>query len=236
LADTFGSGANAFDIEFVTIGNPGNLPDAIDKANALGGLGITKGTRGPDTACSRKHLAQFGERFDELHLRQARGRIEDHRLFNREQSIRSDVTPHFELAALEITRVERDRITIAVRLAGDLAEDQVVARQIDDNQCRPTLAQLQVGLRKGENHDLARYRFAHAASSSGVFQSRARTDSLASKPLNALSSDLSLKKRAKSYTSRWSESGKPSSSLSISSRVLIPEYYHKFVSPERQRS
>ena len=71
LADTFGSGANSFDIDFVTIGNPGNPPDAnpnpagavpypyrigkyeiseqmIDKANALGGLGITKDTRGPD--------------------------------------------------------------------------------------------------------------------------------------------------------------------------------------------
>jgi Sulfatase-modifying factor enzyme 1 len=70
-ADTFGSGANSFDIDFVTIGNPGNPPDAnpnpagavpyeyrigkyeiseqmIDKANALGGLGLTKDTRGPD--------------------------------------------------------------------------------------------------------------------------------------------------------------------------------------------
>jgi sulfatase modifying factor 1 len=70
-ADTFGSGANSFAIDFVTIGNPGNPPDAnpnpagavpyeyrmgkyeiseqmIDKANAVGGLGITKDTRGPD--------------------------------------------------------------------------------------------------------------------------------------------------------------------------------------------
>jgi formylglycine-generating enzyme required for sulfatase activity len=80
-ADTFGSGANSFEIEFVRIGNPGNPPDdvtrpptffpyrvrragavpypyrigkyeiseqLIDKANALGGLGITKDTRGPD--------------------------------------------------------------------------------------------------------------------------------------------------------------------------------------------
>jgi sulfatase modifying factor 1 len=72
FADTFGSGGNSFDIDFVTIGNPGNPPDAnpnpagvvqysyrigkyeiseqmIDKANSLGGLGITKDTRGPDT-------------------------------------------------------------------------------------------------------------------------------------------------------------------------------------------
>jgi formylglycine-generating enzyme len=70
-ADSFGSGANSFDVEFVTIGNPGNPPDAnpnpagavpysyrigkyeiseqmVDKANALGGLGITKDARGPD--------------------------------------------------------------------------------------------------------------------------------------------------------------------------------------------
>ena len=69
-ADTFGSGANTFDISFVTIGNPGNTGDTkgspnpagsvpytyrlgkfevseqmIDNANALGGLSITKDTR-----------------------------------------------------------------------------------------------------------------------------------------------------------------------------------------------
>ncbi len=76
FADTFGSGANSFEIEFVTIGNPGNPPtwtlvpvgavpyeyrigkyeiseQMIDKANAesaLAGspLNITKDTRGPD--------------------------------------------------------------------------------------------------------------------------------------------------------------------------------------------
>jgi formylglycine-generating enzyme len=77
-ADTFGSGVNSFDIEFVHIGSPGNLADTtgdpnpagsvsysyrigkyeiseqmIDKANALGGLGITKDTRGPDKPATR---------------------------------------------------------------------------------------------------------------------------------------------------------------------------------------
>jgi formylglycine-generating enzyme required for sulfatase activity len=69
--DVFGSGASSFEIEFVTIGNPGNPPDAnpnpagavpyeyrigkyevseqmIAKANTLGGLGITTDARGPD--------------------------------------------------------------------------------------------------------------------------------------------------------------------------------------------
>jgi hypothetical protein len=72
-ADLFGSGASSFEIEFVPIGQPGNPADTtgqpnpagsvpyayrigkyeiseqmIDKANALGGLAITKDTRGPD--------------------------------------------------------------------------------------------------------------------------------------------------------------------------------------------
>jgi len=86
-ADTFGSGDDQFDIDFVTIGNPGNADDTtgspnpagkveyayrmgqfeisedmIDKANTLGGLGITKDTRGPDkpaTSVSWFEAAQF---------------------------------------------------------------------------------------------------------------------------------------------------------------------------------
>src|ERR1700742_3602222 len=84
-ADSFGSGANSFSVDFVSIGNPGNPPDAnpnpagavpysyrigkyeiseqmIDKANALGGLGITKDTRGPDypaTSVSWFEAAKF---------------------------------------------------------------------------------------------------------------------------------------------------------------------------------
>jgi MYXO-CTERM domain-containing protein len=71
-ADTFGSGANQFDIEFVPIGDPRNLPDTtgdpnpagsvaytynmgkfdvsrdmINKANTLGNLGITLGNMTP---------------------------------------------------------------------------------------------------------------------------------------------------------------------------------------------
>lgn len=86
-ADTFGSGANTFEIEFVSIGDPNNLPDVlefpfnrgsvpyryrigkfeiseamIDKANALGGLGLTHDNRGPDqpaTSVSWFEAAQF---------------------------------------------------------------------------------------------------------------------------------------------------------------------------------
>lgn len=87
VADTFGSGLNAFDIEFVHIGDPGNAADTtgapnpagsvaeayrigkyeiseqmIEKANTLGGLGITKNIRGPDkpaTAVNWNEAARF---------------------------------------------------------------------------------------------------------------------------------------------------------------------------------
>ena len=63
---------------------------------------------------------------------------------------------------------------------------------------RAALAGLKVGLRKRENDYLAGYRLAHAASSSGVFQSLPSADSLRSRPLNDSSSFFCRKKRAKS--------------------------------------
>jgi hypothetical protein len=87
LADSFGAGADIFDIEFVTIGNPGNGADItgnpnptgsvpyryrigkyeiseqmIEKANAEGGLSITKDIRGPNkpaTSISWNEAARF---------------------------------------------------------------------------------------------------------------------------------------------------------------------------------
>jgi hypothetical protein len=89
FADTFGSGTNTFDIEFATIDNPGNPVDPnephffyptgsvpntfligkfevseqmIDKANILGGLGITIDGRGPNkpaTSVSWNEAARF---------------------------------------------------------------------------------------------------------------------------------------------------------------------------------
>ena len=86
-ADTFGSGVDAFDIDFVTIGNPGNADDTsgspnpvgkvdstyrigqfeisedmIDKANAQSSLNITHDNRGankPATSISWFEAAQF---------------------------------------------------------------------------------------------------------------------------------------------------------------------------------
>lgn len=87
VADTFGSGGESFEVEFVPIGGSGNLPDTsgspspigsvtysyrmgkfeiseemIRKANALGGLGITMNSRGPSkpaTSISWFEAARF---------------------------------------------------------------------------------------------------------------------------------------------------------------------------------
>jgi formylglycine-generating enzyme len=87
FGDTFGSGTNTFVIDFVGIGNPGNIADVtgnpnpagkvhyrfrmgkfeiseqmVENANALGGLGITLFTRGPDkpaTSVSWNEAARF---------------------------------------------------------------------------------------------------------------------------------------------------------------------------------
>ncbi len=40
-ADTFGSGANTFDIEFVRIGNPGNAADTTGSPNPAGKVDYT---------------------------------------------------------------------------------------------------------------------------------------------------------------------------------------------------
>src|SRR5205823_5881094 len=69
-----------------------------------------------------------------------------------------------------------------------------------------------IGPRKRYDNDFAGYRFDHAASSSGEFQSRARTDSLSSAPLNPLFSSDSFE-----ATSFW-----------LDSRVLMMKLFHSY--------
>jgi hypothetical protein len=89
-----------------------------------------------------------------------------------------------ELAVLKIATIQRNRESIRVRAARDLAENQIPTWKIGNYQRGPTLSAGRIGPRKRKDNDFAGYRFDHAASSSGEFQSRARTDSLSSAPLN----------------------------------------------------
>src|SRR5438046_1616405 len=79
-----------------------------------------------------------------------------------------------------------------MRTTRDLAENQIGAWKIGDHQSRSPLSAVRIGPRKRNDNDFAGYRFDHAASSSGEFQSRARTDSLNSAPLNGSSASFSL--------------------------------------------
>src|SRR5438034_6682517 len=92
-----------------------------------------------------------------------------------------------------------------MRAARDLAENQILAWKIGNHQSWPAFS---AGPRKRNHNDFAGYRFDHAASSSGVFQSRPRTDSLSSAPLKGSSRVCS------------------GDSLPIDSRVLTGESLH----------
>ena len=118
-ADTFGGGTNSFEIEFVTIGSPGNPPNAnpnpagavpyeyrigkyeiseqmIDKANVLGGLEITKDARGPDkpvTSVNWFEAARFVNWLNTQRRQRARIQVRQHGQFPTLAANRSRLQP-----------------------------------------------------------------------------------------------------------------------------------------------
>jgi hypothetical protein len=129
------------------------------------------------SAHSLKDLVEFLDR----HFS---NRLKNEVLFDCEKALRTNKARPVELAALTIAFIQRNRERIPVPAAGDLAQNQIRAREIGNDQRRPAFSA--VAARKRNDNDFACYRFDHAVSSSGEFQSRPRTDSLSSAPLNAL--------------------------------------------------
>jgi hypothetical protein len=105
-------------------------------------------------------------------------------LLDSEKSLWTNEAGPIELAALAIAFIQRDGECIPVPAACDLAENQICAWKICDHQSGPAFFAGRVRPRKRNDNDFAGYRFDHAASSSGELQSRPRTDSLSSAPLN----------------------------------------------------
>jgi hypothetical protein len=101
-------------------------------------------------------------------------------VINREKSLRTNEALLGELVAFKIGTIQRNGESIGVRAARDLAENQIRPWKIVDYQSRPALSADGIGPRKRYDNNFAGYRFDHAASSSGEFQSRARIDSLSS--------------------------------------------------------
>jgi hypothetical protein len=116
-------------------------------------------------------------------------------LFDSEKSLRANEAGLTDLAAFTIALIQWNRESIPVRAACDLAENQIRAWKIGNHQCGPALSGGRIGPRKRNYNDFAGYRFDHAASSSGDFQSRPRTDSLSSAPLNAAFASKSFEEK-----------------------------------------
>jgi len=110
--------------------------------------------------------------------------LENEVLFDGEKALRTNEAWLTDFAAFTIAFVQWNGESIPVCAARDLAENQVRARKIGNHQGRTPLSAGSIGPRKRDDNDFACYRFDHAVSSSGEFQSRPRTDSLSAAPLN----------------------------------------------------
>src|SRR5205807_1157450 len=75
---------------------------------------------------------------------------------------------------LEIGSVQGERGRVPVWLTGNLAENPIPSAGIRDDDSRAQLGSCQVGKREANYDDLAGCKWAHAASSSGRFQSSAK--------------------------------------------------------------
>ena len=105
-------------------------------------------------------------------------------LFDREQSLWTNKGGLIDFTAFTIAAVQRDGESIPVRATRDLTKNQISTWEIGNYQGGTSLSAATIRARKWNYDDFAGYRFDHAASSSGEFQSRPRTDSLSSAPLN----------------------------------------------------
>jgi len=156
-----------------------------------------------------KHLVEFRRR----HFSNG---VENDVLFDGEKSLGTNEAWLIDLAPFTIAVIQRDSESVPMCAARDLTQNQIRAWKISNDQSGPPRFAAAISARKRNDNDFACYRFDHAASSSGEFQSRPRTDSLSSAPLNGSSRVCS------------------GDSLPIDSRVLINKFSH--ILPRRTRS
>jgi hypothetical protein len=143
-------------------------------------------------------LTHFHQHLVEFRCLHFSNRVKNEVVFKREKALWTNEARLTEFAAFTIAIIQRHGESIAVSAASDLAENQVRAWKILNYQSGPALSPGNSGSRKRNDNDFAGYRFDHAASSSVEFQSRARTDSLSSAPLNDSSCAFLFRRIAKS--------------------------------------
>jgi len=125
----------------------------------------------------------------------------------RKQSSGSDAADLAEPAAYKVAGIEWYGIAILASLAGDLAENKIVALQCRQYQGGTPLGLAEVREREVQDDDVALYKLAQAASSSGESQSFASEDSAANAGMDA---------SACSSVSLWRKSSRRSRSVSDS--------------------
>jgi hypothetical protein len=142
--------------------------------------------------------SRFGQGLSELGSFHFSNPVKNDALLNGEKSLRTNEAWPSQMPLLEIASVQRRGEIIRPSARCDPTQNQIVAGKIDKCQSRSAFSRGQIGLREGNDDNFAGYRFAHAASSSGEFQSRARTDPLSSAPLNDSSPAFLFRRIAKS--------------------------------------
>ncbi len=119
-------------------------------------------------------------------------------VLNCEKSLRTNEAGLTDFAAFTIAVIQRNGERIPMCAARDLAQNQIGAWEISNDQSGTPLFAGSIAPWKRNDNDFAGYRFDHAASSSGEFQSRARTESLSSAPLNDSSRECFFRRIANS--------------------------------------
>lgn len=147
----------------------------------------------------------------ELRRADAPGSVNDDTGVCGEQPIRAYSTVLIEAAADEVGYVETNGILILASLAGDLAKNQVMTPQSREDQRGTPFGLAEVREREVDDNDVALYKLAQAASSSGASQSFVSEDSAAKAGMDA--SDCSSEsvwrncsKRSRSFSDSLSNS------------------------------
>lgn len=150
---------------------------------------------------------------DFLQLRGAHltGSVNDDAGVGRKQSAGADAAALAEPAAYEVGGVKLHGITIIASLTCDLAKNEIVTLQCSKHQRRTPLGLAEVREMKIQDDDVALYKLAQAASSSGESQSFVSEDSAANAGMDASACSSASVRRNSSRRSRSVSDNLPSS-------------------------
>ena len=95
--------------------------------------------------CRTEKRGRNCQRLVEFLPGEAAHRPENNVLLYREQAIGPNKAVQVQASALKVLRGQRDRISVETRLSGDLAENQIVSLEIDQNKRGAPFAGCKIG-------------------------------------------------------------------------------------------